>query len=35
LDKRLGLFLVEFFLLRLGGAFLTMFLMIISIALSP
>jgi hypothetical protein len=35
LDKRLGLLLVELFLVRLGGAFLTMFLMIISITFSP
>jgi len=35
LDKTLELLLVEVFLLRLGGAFLTMFLMIISITFSP
>jgi hypothetical protein len=35
LDTRLGLLLLEVFLFRLGGAFLAIFLMIISIALSP
>jgi hypothetical protein len=35
LDTRLGLLLPEVFLLRLGGAFLAIFLMIISIARSP
>jgi hypothetical protein len=35
LDKTLGLLLLEAFLLRLGGAFLTMLLMIISIKFSP
>jgi hypothetical protein len=35
LDKTLGLLLVEVFLLRLGGTFLAIFLMIIFIALSP
>jgi hypothetical protein len=35
LDKTLGLLLVDAFLLRLDGAFLTMFLMIISIKFSP
>jgi hypothetical protein len=35
LDKTLGLLLLEVFLFRLAGAFLTMFLMIISISFSP
>jgi hypothetical protein len=35
LDKTLGLLLVVVLLLRLGDAFLAMFLMIISIVFSP
>jgi hypothetical protein len=35
LDKTLGLLLLVVFLLLLGGTFLTMFLMIISITFSP
>jgi hypothetical protein len=35
LDKTLELLLLEVFLFRLAGAFLTMFLMIISISFSP
>jgi len=34
-DKRLEVLLVEVFLLRLDGAFLTIFLMIISMTFSP